>query len=176
MRVSQQPFLSHLIRGRGFRIALLCFQFIWLNVIIPGHQRGVVELPSGCPSCHTDHAPVERSCCNSSDKGKTPVKGDPAAHCAICFFAARVSSPPVIDFTHPPLRLTARIDVPGPVVIHVPQFIATYDACGPPGVCLSHFFRRFQGIVRLRLSIARSAPSLTGESSSLSRYSGRVLG
>jgi hypothetical protein len=95
------------VLSRLGRISLLLFQAIWLNVIIPGHTRGAITLPSS-PTAST-------SCCSHGDttKNSDPAKPtkDPS-RCAICFFAARISLPDTIDLTPPPLALVAILNTP----------------------------------------------------------------
>jgi hypothetical protein len=115
---------------------MLIFQFVWFNMIVPGHRRGIVQLPGARAACCCEQESVTCAHCQGtgSDKQKTPAKRDPAANCAICSFAARVSSPPAIDFIPPPTRLAARVDLPlSPLIPHL-EFKPTYDACAPPTV------------------------------------------
>lgn len=138
--------------GRPFRILLLAFQAVWLGAIVPGHTRGVVALPgSGSPAAGGGGsaccAPVEERSCHAgggesrtAGKSGTGGKGQPgtddpaqrASHCAVCFFAVRMTLPPVVDLTAPPLEL---LDVLSPDV--APDFISlppvlAYLARGPP--------------------------------------------
>src|SRR4051794_13144805 len=78
--------------GRALRILLILTQALWLNVMLPGHTRGSITL-SG--SKHS-------SCCasknnDSGSKDRAPSQRD-REHCAICYFAAGLVSPPVVDF------------------------------------------------------------------------------
>jgi hypothetical protein len=94
------------MRSRAFRIALLAFQAIWLNAIVPGHTRGVVTL--GGATCHTSTV-AQHGCCPSKASSKQPaVPTKPSAQCAVCHFAARITPPPVIDLRPPPLALTSQ--------------------------------------------------------------------
>jgi len=125
---------SRFLRSRGLRLAVLCFQFLWLNIVIPGHRRGIVQLPGSGPSCcesAASPAPL-RPCCQKASKQPTPTRSDPVSRCAICFFAAHLSTAPAIDFTHPPLRLIARTEPPAPARALPADFFPTYFACGPP--------------------------------------------
>src|SRR5688572_1312545 len=95
---------------RWLRILVLAFQVVWLGAVVPEHTRGVVTLPGtgGDACCADDAKVVETSCC--AEPGEQPKKDsdDPAkraAHCAICFFALRITTPPPIDFCPPPLEL-----------------------------------------------------------------------
>src|SRR5580700_6728923 len=94
------------MRRRGLCVALAIFEAIWLNVIVPGHRRGIVQMPGAssaaiCPCCCCEQ-PSAPSHPNGS---KQDAPSGPAGTCAICNFAAHLSVPPVIDFTPPPLKL-----------------------------------------------------------------------
>src|SRR5437016_2250439 len=103
--------------GRAARIALALFQALWLNVIVPGHRRGMVALPGECATCQiVSRAP--EICCKGTGSHQSHRKptggGDPAARCAICFFAARLTSPPAVT-TAPLLLISAeRLDLAAP--------------------------------------------------------------
>jgi hypothetical protein len=90
---------------RCFTFALVVFEAFFLNVVIPGHQRGIVQLPgthsepiATCPFCCDGESP-------SHSRSKSGVPGGPAGTCAICSFAAHLILPPVVDFSLPPLKL-----------------------------------------------------------------------
>jgi hypothetical protein len=141
MRALSLGTLLGLMRSRGFRLALLAFQFLWLNVIVPGHRRGVVLLPgTGCSACESAAVPSEhpvkpvRSCC-SHHPGKTPaVPSGNADHCAICFFAARLSPAVAVDFTHPPLQLVGYAAVEPICSSRSTDLLLTYLGRAPPVV------------------------------------------
>ena len=123
------------VRGRSFRIALLVFQTLWLNVIVPGHQRGVVSLPGEAQS--SCHAAAARPCCGSGHPGgpnKSGKPGDPALHCAICYFAARVTPTPPIVFAPEPLRLLEVLNPEAAPARAAIPFILSYDGRAPPRV------------------------------------------
>jgi hypothetical protein len=101
---------------RATLIFLLIFQSFWLAVVLPGHTRGVVTLPGyKAATCESASMPAMPDCCSSeralpSDRGlpsdrKSAPDPDRAAHCAICFFAARLTMSPVVDLAPAPLRL-----------------------------------------------------------------------
>ena len=120
--------------GRCFRILLLLFEALWLNVIVPGHQRGAVPLPGEkCAACE---AQVADCCPDHSTDPAPPAKekgrGDPAQHCAICYFAARLCVPSVIDLSPPPLRLVEQLPFPAPHTRDAAPFIPSYYERGPP--------------------------------------------
>lgn len=122
------------MRCRALRLVLVVFEALWLNVIVPGHQRGAVALPGEpCATCEQQVATGE-PCCDNQPVGKHPDKPrkDPAQHCAICYFAARLSTPVVIDLTPPPLRLL-EVRPPAAGEAHTRLTpVLTYDGRGPP--------------------------------------------
>jgi len=125
------------MRGRTFRIALLVFQALWLNVIMPGHRRGIVALPGEACHAQTAGAVEATHCCSSSGTDKRPDaptknSGDPALHCSLCYFAARVTPPPVVDLTPPPLRLLDQTDPPAAEHRISIATLSTYDGRAPP--------------------------------------------
>ena len=127
------------MRWRTLRIAFLLFQALWLNVIVPGHQRGVVALPGeSCASCEQSDG-SDSKCCEMEQAGKrqdTPApKGDPALHCAICYFAARVTPPEYIDLTPPPLRFAHQAPIPVAEIRTSIAVVPTYDGRAPPVSC-----------------------------------------
>ncbi|MDB5171258.1 MAG: hypothetical protein JWN51_31 [Phycisphaerales bacterium] len=104
------------LRSRALRLAILAFQALWLNIIVPGHTRGAVQLPgSDCAACGvTPDTPQGRSCCHAKQGAApntkpvpAPAPVDPASHCAICHFAALLSPAIAVDCTHPPLSFVA---------------------------------------------------------------------
>src|SRR4051812_14093570 len=118
------------MRGRIGRVALLLFQALWLNVILPGHTRGIITLPG------TDRAEQTSSCCakpNPIHAKDAPGKPAPKpAACAVCFFAARLSLPDGIDLTPPALGLIALSDIPlSRQLAHAPLPLP-FDGRGPP--------------------------------------------
>jgi hypothetical protein len=117
--------------GRSFRIALLLFQVVWLNAIVPGHRRGIVLLSGeSCPQCDANQT-SEPACCVAKHKGHPQKPGD-ASQCAICSFAARVTLPPTIDFR---LDLLEELDRLAPPVAepHTAQcHLPTYLGRAPP--------------------------------------------
>jgi hypothetical protein len=124
---------DRLVRSRHFRVAFLAFQFLWLNVIVPGHRRGVVSLPGmECSACAADAGHTVHACCPSGPKSPQPIPADKADRCAICFFAARLSPTVAIDFTHPPLRLIGVSDLAPELINHSPDFAFTYLGRAPP--------------------------------------------
>jgi hypothetical protein len=134
----ESPMLRNKIdtRRRSHRLGpwlLLAYQFVFLNVVLPGHTRGAITLDgkhTACPMC---------CCCDSGGGGTDPGTGKqpaPSQHdrdnCALCNFAARLT------FVVPPnLRLTEfhLLEIlppaPSPAIVVCPP--TRIDSCrGPP--------------------------------------------
>jgi hypothetical protein len=125
-----------ILRSRALRLSVLLFQAVWLNAVVPGHRRGAVRLPG--ESCAACGVAQHDACCpemagQPPARPAVPVSKDPAAHCAICYFAAMLSTPPAIDCSPPAHRLL-EIHKP-PVALERPSLplIASYDGRAPPG-------------------------------------------
>jgi hypothetical protein len=102
---------------RRFCWPLILFQLVWLNVVLPGHTRGLVTVGQPCES--------PARCCAQKSKvpgSKSPTP-DQQKRCAICAFAAALSTPPVIN-----ISLELR-DVARSVRISKPASIASPDLC-----------------------------------------------
>ena len=117
---------------RAALISLLLFQTVWLTAVLPGHTRGVVTLPG-----YKSAAGHEVSdCCHPAPAGKNdpsqPADPTRAAHCAICFFAARLTVPVVIDLTPRALELAFVRPVPVAERVASLEFIPTYLGRAPP--------------------------------------------
>jgi hypothetical protein len=121
-----------------FRIALIAFQAAWLNVVLPGHTRGIITVPGYRPaaaaSCHEQTA-RSVGCCGAPqrpDGSGDDDRRERERHCAVCHFAAKLTPPPVIDATLAPLaRLPLTADLP-PQHVHVPPCLLPFDGRGPP--------------------------------------------
>jgi hypothetical protein len=110
--------------GRALRIVLLVFEALFLNVIVPGHTRGIIQLP-GSKS-------VVSCCeCQCSKEKQTPQKNR-AENCAICNFAARVTIPPAIDFAPPPTGLVEILPPPVCEKIQIVPLPPAYLGRAPP--------------------------------------------
>ena len=125
------------MRWRTLRVLVLVFQALWLNVIVPGHRRGVVALPGeSCAACERGKV-AEGECCEM-DGGKQrqeAPKGDPALHCAVCYFAARVTPAEFVDLSLPPLGYLHEVEGVGVESRVGVGVVWTYDGRGPPGDC-----------------------------------------
>jgi len=116
------------VRNRWLSLTLVIVEAIWLNVVVPGHQRGCIQLPgvAAIPVC-----PFCAAAATSHDSKSSSPTG-PAATCAICFFAAHLSIPPTIDLTPPPLRPAGLVDAPAIHSLISRQAQIPFDGRGPP--------------------------------------------
>jgi hypothetical protein len=118
---------------RGAAALLLAYQFIFLNVFIPGHTRGAITLDG-------KHSPETCCCCccspQESSDSKSPSAPEPSqrdrANCAVCHFAARIMATPVIDLSPAKLGLLAVLPPPASWHFISLGLVPTYFACGPP--------------------------------------------
>ena len=109
---------------------LLAYQALFLNVILPGHTRGAITLDG-------KHTAARCCCCCGSDDrpaGKAPAVPSQRdrEHCAICQFAAGITSVPVLYLKLAEAGLVERLPPPRPSVVVSLDRICTYLACGPP--------------------------------------------
>ncbi|HET6247146.1 MAG TPA: hypothetical protein VFE47_05545 [Tepidisphaeraceae bacterium] len=124
-----------LLRSRRFRVAFLAFQFLWLNIVVPGHRRGIVSLPgSECCECQTGAPAPAHDRCAKCPKVPDRTPTDPARHCAICFFSARLSPAVAVDLSHPKLELFGAVEDPPAVISHSSPFSPTCQERAPPAV------------------------------------------
>ena len=108
---------------------LLAYQFIFLNVILPGHTRGAITLDgkhTGCPMCCC-------CCAKAADSSSTPVPSQrDRDNCALCSFAARLTFyvPPNVRLTEFHL-LEILPPAPSPAIVICPP--TRIESCrGPP--------------------------------------------
>jgi hypothetical protein len=120
------------VKWRAGHIALIVFQAIWLNVILPGHTRGVVTLP-GTERPQT-RAAREGCCARKKSKDPAPESSSRASRCAICFFAMRLTTPPVVDLRPPAMSLLESIAPPAPARFVSFHSRLTYLGRAPPTV------------------------------------------
>jgi hypothetical protein len=127
------------MRRRWLAWSVLIFQTLWLNVIVPGHTRGIVLLPNAaapsvaasgtCPFCGAE----TRTSSDATSKGSKPNSPqDSTRFCAICFFAAHLTVPPAVDLSLPPLafRHAAYREIARDVVSLC--VVLPFDGRGPP--------------------------------------------
>src|SRR5436305_12525362 len=114
------------MRSRAVRVAMIVFQAVWLNAVLPGHTRGVVTLPGGAEDCSSCAAPASAGaghCCpgDGARRGQPPMAPGRAGRCALCHLAARLTIPPAIDLRPPALQLAeVRPAQPKPHCVSLP--------------------------------------------------------
>ena len=113
------------MHSRAFRIFLLAIVGVWYAAVLPGHQRGVVQLPgaSGDPCC-------ERGEAGHDDPASPPTKSPRT--CAVCFYMGALLQAAPPDLGIAPLGLTDRrpdSSAPALVTVNTP---ATYLGRAPP--------------------------------------------
>ncbi len=120
-------------RSQTVAMALVLYQFIFLNFFLPGHTRGSITLdgkhiadPAPCCCCCGDRADLSKS-----DSHGTPSKHD-KEECAICHFAARVLPTPVFKFVLPELGLLETRPLARPAIPVPADVVRTYQPRGPP--------------------------------------------
>jgi hypothetical protein len=115
-------------------IALALFELCWLNMILPGHTRGIVTMPC-CAAEQTQaqqtSAPVCPRCAAERRSHPSPTPAD-RAHCALCFFAAHLTIPPALDLTAPQLRFLNYVDSQDARHLFARQVTLPFDGTGPP--------------------------------------------
>ena len=123
------------VRRRGLHYILLIFQVLWLNVVVPGHRRGIVPVP-GEARQNTVVCPLCAARASASTASSRPSKsGSPCnapEHCAICFFAAHLTLPPVVDLNHMPLRFLHRVSAEVGQSRCARGVLLPFDGRGPP--------------------------------------------
>ena len=130
LRVSPLSFNFRFMRGRSFALALLLYQAFFLNVVLPGHTRGLITLDHGGSS------DACAACCASKSAKKSEVPTSPSprdqANCAICHFAMRVTPAPAISLDLPKLGLLAVLPFPAPHTVESRAVVHTYLGRAPP--------------------------------------------
>ena len=114
------------MHSRAFRIFLLALLAVWYGAVLPGHQRGVVQLPgaSSDPCC-------DQTKSHHSSKDTPASPGSPRT-CAVCYYMAALLQAAPPDLGIAPLGLTDRQHAaltPAPIVVEV---IPTYLGRAPP--------------------------------------------
>lgn len=128
MRESGKSILIALGR-RPFVAALLLYQALFLNVLVPGHTRGQITTSSDS-SCS--------SCCASETSDSKRNDGKPTErdkiNCAVCYFVARMTPVAFVSLTLPELGLLRLLPTPPPAAVESDEFVPTYLGRGPPAV------------------------------------------
>jgi hypothetical protein len=124
VRHARTQFAARLHRSAA--LALLLYEAMFLNVLVPGHTRGAITLSGGAvASCCASH--------QSRSSQHVPTQKD-RENCAVCNFAARMSTPPVISWTMPKLGLVQLLPFPPPSVATSIDRRLPYLSRGPPSL------------------------------------------
>jgi hypothetical protein len=119
---------------KAFIFLIVAFQALWMNVLLPGHTRGLITVAGfqEHPAGKAAHA-----CCAADEgagrKSDRPSK-ERVANCAICAFAAHLSTPPVVEFAVGPGELLCVLPEPGARSATTPELVLAYMGRGPPRV------------------------------------------
>lgn len=106
------------MRRRVTRILALAWVFVWFGIVLPGHDRGAITLPTPAQAGASEEATCPL--CVATGSAETDAGDDkecPApsgACCAVCQFMATLSTPPVFVFDPPDTDL---LDMLEPVQI-----------------------------------------------------------
>lgn len=110
-------------------LVCLAWTAVWMGVLAPGHERGVVQLPGG-PACAVSatEAPADRphACCSRPADTEDAPPADPASNCAVCRLLATLDAPPTIDLSVPPPTLLPWLTPLAPIAEAPPRpFLST---------------------------------------------------
>ncbi|MEX2214014.1 MAG: hypothetical protein WD768_07800 [Phycisphaeraceae bacterium] len=128
------------MQSRNLRILMLGFLALWFGMILPGHERGVIQLPGYAAAPGSDQASdcATQSSCSSccptqSSGGKSDSSKNRApGHCAICYLLGVLDVPVTIAFTLPDPQL---LDCLSPAMCQSIASVASLDITrerGPP--------------------------------------------
>ncbi len=122
------------MRRKAIAILLLLFQALFLNVVVPGHTRGMITMEGKKTVrglADLDGGMMHSCCAVKSGRGDQPTSQD-RADCAICNLAVRLTTPPPIDLHLQPLALLERVrPSPAPVAAST-RIISLYWGRAPP--------------------------------------------
>ena len=126
---------------RALRWSFILLQVLWLNVVLPGHTRGVITLPG--TDCADDRGVASvaqqqsdaHACCHGAAKStrndRTPTPRQRGA-CAVCFFAAHMAPPAPVVCGLLPLGLLEQIALPAqPAAVSIDRPLICLER-GPP--------------------------------------------
>lgn len=79
---------------RAFTILFILFEGFFLNVVVPGHQRGALTVAGYRPQAVTAQGCCAKDVPAKGCSDRKPSQSD-KAHCAMCFFIAGLCIPPM---------------------------------------------------------------------------------
>ena len=127
---------------RGCCWSIILFQFLWLNVVIPGHTRGMITVPGSFANCAPE--PSAEVCCPITAGGDRDNENTPTPEqrrcCAVCYVAAGYTLPPIFQIDLTPADLIH--DAPQRAVTQVASHHTPlpYFPNGPPTPAAAHRF------------------------------------
>lgn len=87
--------MHRFLRSNVLRLTVLVWFSGWLLLVMPGHTRGIVELPGSVSDQADSCCEPTPSCCDTATADCDPPKPtDPAKHCAICYLKSHLTDPP----------------------------------------------------------------------------------
>ena len=115
-----------------WRILLLVFQAFWLNVVLPGHTRGMIVMPCAEPVQGQRHACCAKAAPAGEEHRDRRESSERASRCAVCFYAVRLTLPPPFHVELRPLAFVGRSQVVCPPLPTRLHRSLPYDGRGPP--------------------------------------------
>lgn len=122
------------MHSRKFRLVMIAFTAVWFGVVLPGHERGVITVPSStnnesCGSCES-----ESHCAVDSDPAgdKSLPQNTPASRCAICKFIGTLDLPVLVTLTSPVSEQIAVLNWAAPKAVCVLAPIEQTSGRAPP--------------------------------------------
>ena len=116
---------------RGTALLLILFQALLLNVVIPGHTRGIITL-SGRSAINDLRDVGWGGCCQKHSGSENQPTQKDRAQCAICHLAARITPAPVVDLRLTELGRGDLFPVSQPRIVTAPDLALTYHGRAPP--------------------------------------------
>lgn len=117
------------VRNCVTRWSVLAWVVLWLAVIAPGHERGMIRTDSPEKS---DKA----SCCashgSSESSDKKPSKDDAARHCALCYLNASLDLPLTFDLSLYLFGLLERLPLEAAQAIDAAEPDLPFNGRAPP--------------------------------------------
>jgi hypothetical protein len=94
---------------RLLRWLVLGFACLWLGVLVPVHQRGIIQLPGGKNSATAAAMPCHGKCGKTKPStAPTPAQRE---NCAVCHFILGLHLPPPVTIYVAPLGVVESLNV-----------------------------------------------------------------
>jgi hypothetical protein len=120
-----------LFRAHPAISALIVYQFIFFNIVLPLHTRGMITVDGK----HTANAVC---CCCCGGRTRQAPNSEPSQrdrqNCAICYFAAHVMPTPFPNLKLPEMGLLRILPPPQSMSALSLDHLLTYQSRGPPAV------------------------------------------